>query len=519
MIDIDDKALEAALNRLAQNFGGPGGVAGVVKDGHVIARRAWGYADLTARQPMETTIRLPICSISKQFTCGVLLASAVDLAELESRMAGLLPKFIGALPTIRQLCDNQSGLRDYWALTVLQGAEATQSFSREDALPLIARMKTGHFPPGAAYSYCNGNFRLVAELIEAETGQALGDLYAEYFFGPAGMTTAKLTPDTRHPADGVVGYEGNDATGFFPADNGIFWIGDAGISASLDDMLAYEVWIDATREDEHSLYRRLSVPPAYIDGTPASYGFGLSHDTIAGVKVTGHGGALRGFRAQRFHAANQRLSVVVIFNHEASAHTAAVSLLKAALGQRDVKGQQPVGWAGQWLDPVSGLLLRVAEDTGGLTLRFATGRDRLLVGEDGVARGAGVRLTRDGQDVRMQRSAENLRVHALPLHVLETADATELAGLYHSDELEADMRIETRGGGVYAGFEGLLGSGPMELLQPVGRDVWVLTTRRSMDAPAPGDWTLQVRRDPASKISGLTLGCWLARGLDYHRVW
>ena len=518
MTDIDRTALDRALDGLAHRFAGPGGVAGVVKDGKVIARRAWGYADLTARRPMAAVTRLPICSISKQFTCGVLLASVTDPAKLDARVAGFMPKFTGTLPTVRQLCDNQSGLRDYWALSVLQGAEATQTFAREDALPLIARMKTGHFPPGSAYSYNNGNFRLVSELIEAETGRALPDLYAEHIFAPAGMTTAELTPDTRHPADGVVGYEGNYATGFFPADNGIFWIGDAGISASLDDMLAYESWIDATREDEHSLYRRLSVPPTYADGTPASYGFGLSHETVAGVRVTGHGGALRGFRAQRFHAADQRLSVVVIFNHEASAHTAAASLLQAALGYQEPEGQRADGWAGQWLDPDSGLLLRVTEDAKGLTLRFATGPDRLLVGEDGVARGAGVTLRRDGDVLLMARGSDNLHVRALPLAVVEAADGTDLAGSFHADELGADLLIEARDGGVYAGFDGLLGKGPMERVHPVGRDVWVLTTRRSMDAPAPGDWTLQAHRDAAGKVSGLTLGCWLARGIDYRRV-
>ncbi|TKA97134.1 D-aminopeptidase [Cereibacter changlensis] len=518
MTKFDHAALDRALDRLAQRYPGPGGVAGVVKDGQVIARRAWGYADLAARRPMQAGTRLPICSISKQFTCGVLLAAVGDPAKLDAGVAAFLPQFAGQVPTVRQLCDNQSGLRDYWALTVLQGAEASQTFRREDALPLIARMKTGHFPPGSAYSYCNCNFRIVSELIEAETGRALPDLYAEHIFGPAGMTSAELTSDTRHPADDVVGYEGNDATGFFSADNGIFWIGDAGISASLDDMLAYEAWIDATRDDEASLYRRLSAPPTYADGTPASYGFGLSHETVAGVRVTGHGGALRGFRAQRFHAAEERLSVVVIFNHEASAHAAAASLLQAALGHAAATGQRPEGWAGQWLDPVSGLLLRVAEDAEGLTLRFATGPDRLILGEDGVARGPGVALRREGEDLVMERGSDNLQVRARPLPLLEVADGSDLTGRYHSEELEADLVIEARDGGVYAGFEGMLGAGPMERVQPVGPDVWLVTTRRSMDAPAPGDWTLQLRRDAAGGIAGLTLGCWLARGIDYSRV-
>ena len=54
-------------------------------------------------------------------------------------------------------------------------------------------------------------------------------------------------------------------------------------------------------------------------------------------------------------------------------------------------------------------------------------------------------------------------------------------------------------------------------VRPAGRDVWLLRPRRSMDAPAPGDWTLQIRRDARGAVRGLTLGCWLARGLEFTR--
>ena len=52
---------------------------------------------------------------------------------------------------------------------------------------------------------------------------------------------------------------------------------------------------------------------------------------------------------------------------------------------------------------------------------------------------------------------------------------------------------------------------------PAGPDLWTLVTRRSMDAPAPGEWTLQVQRDGEGRVSGLMLGCWLARGIVYAR--
>ena len=58
-------------------------------------------------------------------------------------------------------------------------AVAERRLTRGDALPLIAAMRTGHFAPGSAYSYCNANFRLLAEMIEAETGETLREAAAQ----------------------------------------------------------------------------------------------------------------------------------------------------------------------------------------------------------------------------------------------------------------------------------------------------------------------------------------------------
>ena len=80
------------------------------------------------------------------------------------------------------------------------------------------------------------------------------------------------------------------------------------------------------------------------------------------------------------------------------------------------------------------------------------------------------------------------------------------------------MQVEARDGGVHARFTGVMGTGRFERLVPAGKDVWLLATRRSLDAPAPGDWTVIVRRDAAGDVTGLTVGCWLARALDYRRA-
>jgi len=58
----------------------------------------------------------------------------------------------------------------------------------------------------------------------------------------------------------------------------------------------------------------------------------------------------------------------------------------------------------------------------------------------------------------------------------------------------------------------------MEMLAPVGPDVWALPCPRALDHTPPGDWTLAFKRDETGEVIGVTVGCWLARGLAYTRI-
>ncbi|WP_457580941.1 D-aminopeptidase [Ensifer canadensis] len=519
MNTLDLPALERAVLALPQHYRGPGGLVGVVRDGEVILKHIWGYADLAARKPMTAGTLLPICSISKHFTCAVLLDTVGDPARLDGALDAYLPLLEGKRPSVAHLCHNQSGLRDYWAMTVLQGAMADGVFRREDARPLLSRARSTHFEPGTRYSYSNGNYRILADLIEDFSGRSLSELYDRSTFDPAGMTTPALTPDTSVSLNGVVGYEGNENTGYFEAANRIYWAGDAGISATLDDMLAWECFIDRTRDDEGGLYRRLSAPQTYADGRAATYGFGLAHERIGDVAITGHGGALRGFRSRRLHAASERLSIVVMFNHEADAHAAATALMKVAFGHRDAEaaaGEWGSQQFGTYLEPETGLALSTRPfGSGRLELRFATAGETLQIAADGIARSGAVSLTANGTGLHMARERENLLTMAQRVGGKARPD---IAGRYHSAELDADIEIVSTNGVLFAGFNGTFGKGAMHAMQPFADDIWLLSCKRSMDAPAPGDWTVQIHRAGQGAISGLTIGCWLARQIDYIRV-
>lgn len=517
--------LDRAIAGLPATYRGPGGAVAVVRNGEVLVRHAWGMADLNRHIPMTPASLMPVCSVTKQFTCGLMLSLFPDPSALDAAVAAWLPQLEGPMPTALQLAHNQSGLRDYWALTVLHGALAEGRFTAADARELIGRTRTTHFEPGHRYSYSNGNFHMLGEILAERAGRDLGELLHERLLAPAGMETARLCPDTAARPGDVMGYEGNAATGFFPAVNRIWWAGDAGLVASLDDLIAWERFIDKTRNEADGLYARLSRAPAFADGNPSGYGFGLAHAVQEGVTTVGHGGALRGWRCHRLHAPAERLSVVVMFNHEANARAAAFAVLDAALGRIPAAteaSQLGEAFKGHFLCAETGLSASLTPLAGGmLHFRFGTSAEFLTPVDAHNSRNDQTRLSVEEGGLRMERRLENIVSRLVPLSSepeLAFAGGEAIAGRYVSPELDAELEIRLAGNQPFGSFSGFLGQGAAQPLYPIAPNVWLLPVRRSMDAPAPGNFTLRFRRDAAGCIAGLEAGCWLARHNLYEKI-
>jgi len=512
-------SLDTILATLPQRHAGPGGAVAVLKNGQVLARHAWGFADAARRIPFTPQTMSLICSISKQFTCALLLDLFPDPTVLTGDLHRRLPLLEGARPGILDLAHNQSGLRDYWAVAMLQGAPVEGRFTAEDAQRIISRTRSLQFAPGTRYSYCNQNFRLLSDMIEERTGQAFADLLRARVFNVAGMPTAKLNADTAWVEGGTLGYEGSAAEGFRPAVNRIVWTGDAGIAASLEDMIAWEQYIDATRDDADTLYGRLAGPVTFRDGTPATYGFGLARAEFHGRKATCHEGGLRGFRSLRAYLPEERISVVTLFNHMADPRGPALEILGAMLGGTSgavVTEGDAAGVLGRYIEPESGLAVAIdAAGEGRIRLGYGHGADLLSPAADGAYGSAGSRLAVTEQGLRLERPSENLATVLAPVAGEPAAD---VEGVFRSMELGAELTLVAAGGGLYGAFSGFLGRGEMLQLKPFSQDVWLLPCPRALDYSAPGDWTLRFERDSAGRVSGVTLGCWLARNLSYTRV-
>ena len=323
------KRLERVLDRLPRDYPGPGGAVAVLRKGEVLARHTWGWSNAERRIAFTPKTLFRMCSITKQFTCSLVLDAFSDPSSLDGDVRTRLPRLEETPPSALHLCHNQSGLRDYWAVAMLHGSPVEAPFGDTEAARVIRRTRTLQFTPGLRYSYCNQNFRILGDILENRTGHALAELMRTRIFERVGMETAFLAADTRAMPDGAEGYEGTQSSGFRPAVNRIVWTGDAGMGASLDDMIAWEKHIDTTRDDPDSLYQRLSRPVSFADGAAATYGFGLARGRDLGRALTAHGGGLRGWRSNRLYAPSERISVVVMFNHLSLAHEAAGELFAA----------------------------------------------------------------------------------------------------------------------------------------------------------------------------------------------
>jgi D-aminopeptidase len=284
--------------------------------------------------------------------------------------------------------------------------------------------------------------------------------------------------------------------------NNINWTGDAGLGASLDDMIAWERHIDATRDDPASLYQRQAAPNRFADGASARYAFGLGQVEMLGIKGTGHGGGLRGWRSIRFHLS-------------ADPRAAALDLLGTLVPSpgKSGAGGSATPWEGSFQEPETGLVVRLEPGTDQTVKLHYAGQspEKLDLGRDDEARSGLVALRRTKDGIWMDRGGDNQSSLLIPVSGEATHD---VSGSFHNDEYDATFTCVSDSGGVYGAFSGFLGQGFMTPMIPVAPDLWRLPMPRALDHSPPGDWTIRVLRE-GNKVTATEIGCWLARRLKF----
>ena len=76
--------LDRALEALPRTYAGPGGAVAVLRNGDVLVRHAWGWANAERRIAFTPKTLLRLCSVTKQFTCALVLDAFPDPTVIDN---------------------------------------------------------------------------------------------------------------------------------------------------------------------------------------------------------------------------------------------------------------------------------------------------------------------------------------------------------------------------------------------------------------------------------------------------
>lgn len=240
----------------------------------------FGVADVDGDEAVEAGLTWPLRSLTKSFVVQVLLELADEgVVSLDDTVDQYVDGVEGgAEVTLLELADMSSGLPEYanekFAAAFID--DVTKNFSDEELLAFIDGVPL-NFEPGTEHVYVNTNTLVVGMVIEAATGQTVGDVLQERLFDPLDLQTALYAPDAAEIADSVpTGYQLDDGDLVAaPPTFGVFG-GSGAMAIAIDDLLDWGPVLASGEllgddgENQRSIARALDAGPEYD-----SYGLGI----------------------------------------------------------------------------------------------------------------------------------------------------------------------------------------------------------------------------------------------------
>ena len=327
----------------------------VARRGTVVFSGAYGELGDDAHSPLTLQSGFDIGSIAKQFTAMAVLRLVESRAlKLDDKVVSHLPEFPYADVTVRHLLTHTSGIPDalpYYSNLIRRRKEG----GAITGVDVVAVLASSNLPvtstPGSAYTYSNTGYMVLAVLVEHLARQTFADFLQHQFFKPLGMGNSLLrTPEN----EAVIS---NRARGFrwSPYDKvqamdqvpGLFLRGAGGIYSTAPDLLKWSNALHSGRIVSRRLLRMATQTGHLRDGTPTSYGFGLSlKPGVTGSRRISHGGHWRGFKSDLAFYPDSRITVIQLTNNgeDDSMDATSAALEMLSLGRTPQRVLGPIGW-------------------------------------------------------------------------------------------------------------------------------------------------------------------------------
>lgn len=290
----------------------------LAKQGKVIFKQAYGYADIDKKTQNTTEHQYLIGSMTKSLT-AIAVMRLVEQGKLELHLPittyikKLESKLADGL-TLHRLLKHQSGLARH--LEHLVNFEEKDVTSAE--ILSIINTSNQSFEPSSRYEYGNLNYHLAALVIESVTGQSYAEAMHRLVFSPLDMKNTGIERISTPPNNRANGYR----KGFFgiSRDENIvsYALGTGDIYSTVEDLFKWEQALYKTnflsQQSIDQIFNGESQKFGYY-----GYGFRIreyqrssEHNTLG--KLTRHGGSMDGFSSNLHRYIDDKLTVIILAN-------------------------------------------------------------------------------------------------------------------------------------------------------------------------------------------------------------
>jgi D-alanyl-D-alanine carboxypeptidase len=342
---LDKTALEAIDAAAKRNLqaGSVGVAIAVMHNGRIIFTKGYGRANIEDDVPVTPETVFRIGSLTKQFTA----ASVMVLAQ-EGKLSvdDKLSKFFSEFPrggeiTLRHLLNHTSGIHDFTDTPEFhQHIERYRQTTANLVDAIEKQSPVFDFEPGTNIQYTNSGYVLLGAIVEKLSGQSLRDFFKQNLFGKSGMADTSVDDNADVVPHRAAGYQRpfehpellNNAEFISMTVPG----GAGNLRSTVGDLVRWHDALTNGRIIRPELFQEMTKPGRLNNGKitdmgGGSYGYGLLMDQFEGHPRIRHGGGIYGFTSQLDTLPDQRISIAVLFNTNATEGSFKDEVLKIVL--------------------------------------------------------------------------------------------------------------------------------------------------------------------------------------------
>jgi CubicO group peptidase (beta-lactamase class C family) len=282
-----------------------------IKDGQIIFKNSYGYANIEHKVPNTTRTKYRLWSITKQFTAAaILMLEERGLLNLNDSVNMHLPECtsLDERITIHHLLTHTSGIANYSNFP----SSADFHKVRHDRPELVKLLMSTplDFEPGTQWNYSNSGYYLLGVLIERLSGKNYSELLVENIFKPLGMMDTGVDDNRTIVENKASGYylNGNNLIHCDYTNMNLIY-SSGSIYSTVEDLILWDKALNSGKLLSNESIEKMNTP--YKN----DYGYGVGIHMNNGKRVVHHGGGHEGFLTEIHRYIDDDFAVVVLSNY------------------------------------------------------------------------------------------------------------------------------------------------------------------------------------------------------------